>query len=221
MFGQCFWCVFECFKSASRIFQQCFQGSFRDVCETANKMTMKIRKFVWDRFNILCFHGHRFRDPFQTEILRTTVRYTLSALGLVLGTISHWSWHERMHFDSCLYWFRLVMKLLKNAWQVTSARSQPDIAKLAAMVLKAYDAAILRAAELSQQCGSERGLRTQPHHDSFTWCGQQWHTKTMNFLGPCSGPENGPRFGPGGPKRDPNWYPKPGPRNECFFLTKK
>ena len=79
MFGQCFWCAFECFKSVSRIFQPCFQGSFRDVCETANKMTMKIRKFVWDRFNILCFHGHRFRDPFQTEILRTTVRYTLNA----------------------------------------------------------------------------------------------------------------------------------------------
>ena len=85
--------VFELFlkriKSVSRIFKACFQGSFRDVCETANKMTMKIRKFVWDRFNILCFHGHRFRDHFQTEILRTTVRYTLSALGLVLGTISH------------------------------------------------------------------------------------------------------------------------------------
>ena len=38
---------------------------------------MKIRKFVWDRFNILCFHGHRFRDPFQTRILRTIVRYAL------------------------------------------------------------------------------------------------------------------------------------------------
>ena len=28
---------------------------------------MKIRKFVWDRFNILCFHGDRFRDPFPTD----------------------------------------------------------------------------------------------------------------------------------------------------------
>jgi hypothetical protein len=76
-------------KSVSRIFKTSFQGSFRDVFETANKVTMKIRKFVRDRFNILCFHGHHFRDPFQTEILRTTVRYALSALGLVLGTISH------------------------------------------------------------------------------------------------------------------------------------
>ena len=88
-FDNVFGVKFECFKYVSRIFQPCFQGSFRNVCETANKMTMKIRKFVWDRFNILCFHGRRFRDHFQTEILRTTVRYTLSALGLVLGTISH------------------------------------------------------------------------------------------------------------------------------------
>ena len=71
---------FYCSKSVSRIFQACFQGSFRDVCETANKMTMKIRKFVRDCFNILRFHGHRFRDPFQTEILRTTVRYTLNII---------------------------------------------------------------------------------------------------------------------------------------------
>ena len=76
-------------KSVSRIFKACFQGSFRDVCETADRTTMKIRVFVWDRFNNLCFHGHRFRDPFPTQILRTTVRYTLSALAPVLGTISH------------------------------------------------------------------------------------------------------------------------------------
>jgi hypothetical protein len=36
-------------------------------------------------------------------------------------------------------------EIVENASQITSARSQPDIAKLAAMVLNAYDAAILRA----------------------------------------------------------------------------
>ena len=197
----------------SRLCQRCLWDG--------QKMTMKSRKFVWDRSNILCFHGHHFRDPFQTQILRTTVRYALSALGLVLGTISHWSWHERMHFYSFLYWFRFVLNLLKNGSQITSARSQPDIAKLAAMVLNAYDAAILRAAETSQQCGSERGLRTQPHHDSFTGCGQEWHTKTMNFLGPCSGPENGPRFGPRGSKTGPELVPETRPMKRRFFLAKK
>ena len=125
-----------------------------------------------------------------------------------------------MHFYLFLYWFRLVVKLLKNTSQITSARSQPDIAKLAAMVLFAYDAAILRAAETSQQCGSERGLRTQPHHHSFTRCGQQWHTKTMNFLGPCSGPENGPRFGPWGSKTGPELVPETRPTKRMFFPTK-
>ena len=73
--------------------------------------------------------------------------------------------------NTFLFLFVLVSvcgEIVENASQITSARSQPDIAKLAAMVLNAYDAAILRAAETSQQCGSERGLRTQPHHDSFT-----------------------------------------------------
>ena len=76
-------------KFVSRNFKACFQGYFRDVCETTNRMTMKNRMFVWDRSNNLCFHEHRFRDPFPTQILRTTVRYTLSALGPVLGAISH------------------------------------------------------------------------------------------------------------------------------------
>ena len=123
-----------------------------------------------------------------------------------------------MHFYSSLYWFRFVLKLLKNASQITSARSQPDIAKLAVMVL---NAAILRAAETSQQCGSERGLRTQSHHDSFTGCGQQWHTKTVNFLGPCSGPENGLRFGPRGSKTGPELVPETRPTNRTFFSNKK
>ena len=84
------------------------------------------------------------------------------------------------------------------------------------MVLNASGVATLRAADTSHQCGSEGGLRTQPHHHSFTRCGQQWHTSTMDFLGPCSGPDNGPRFGPRGRKRDPKWYPIPSPRNEGF-----
>ena len=79
-----------------------FKAIFRDVCETTHRMTMKNRMFLWDSSNKLCFHEHRFRDPFPTQILRTRVRYTLSALGLVLGTISHRLWHERMHLHSFL-----------------------------------------------------------------------------------------------------------------------
>ena len=108
---------FELFLKTCQICFKDFSAMFSRLCQRClwdgEKMTMKIRKFVWDRSNILCFHGHRFRDPFQTEILRTTVRYALSALGLVLGTISHWSWHERIHFYSFLYWFRFVVKLLE------------------------------------------------------------------------------------------------------------
>ena len=80
---------FKRIKSVSRIFKACVQGYFRDVCETTNRMTMRNRMSVWDRSNNLRFHEHRFRDPFPTQILRTTVRYTLSALGPVFGAISH------------------------------------------------------------------------------------------------------------------------------------
>ena len=54
--------------------------------------------------------------------------------------------------NTFLFLFVLVSvcgEIVENASQITSARSQPDIAKLAAMVLNAYDAAILWAAETS------------------------------------------------------------------------
>ena len=122
-----------------------------------------------------------------------------------------------IHFCNGFGWKR---NCCKNALRIVSARSQSDPAKLAAMVLNAYDAATLRAADTSHQCGSEWGLRTQLHHHSFTRCGQQWHTSTMDFLGPCSGPENGPRFGPRGSKTGPELVPETRPTKRRFFLTK-
>ena len=122
-----------------------------------------------------------------------------------------------IHFCNGFGWKR---NCCKNALRIVSARSQSDLAKLAAMVLNAYDAATLRAADTSHQCGSEWGLRTQPHHHSFTRCGQQWHTSTMDFLGPCSGPDNGPRFGPRGSKTGPELVPETRPTKRRFFQQK-
>ena len=126
-----------------------------------------------------------------------------------------------MHLYSFLQWFRFEMNCLKNALRIASTRSQADLANLAAMVLNASGVATLRAADTSHQCVSEGGLRTQPHHHSFTRCGQQWHTSTMDFLGPCFGPDNDPRFGPRESKKGPELVPETKPTKQRFFPTKK
>ena len=118
-----------------------------------------------------------------------------------------------IHFCNGFGWKR---NCCKNALRIVSARSQSDLAKLAAMVLNAYDAATLRAADTSHQCVSEWGCArshiTIPSHSVVSnGTPQPWIFWVHVLV-----PKTALVLDPGGPKRDPNWYPKPGPRNEGF-----
>ena len=107
-----------------------------------------------------------------------------------------------IHFCNGFGWKR---NCCKNALRIVSARSQSDLAKLAAMVLNAYDAATLRAADTSHQCVSEWAAHaaTSPFlhtvwsamaHLNHGFSGSMfWSRKRPSFWTP--GVQNGTRIG--------------------------
>ena len=108
-----------------------------------------------------------------------------------------------MHFYLFLYWFRFVVKLLKNASQITSARSQPDIAKLAAMVLKCCHLAgcrnitTVRFGTGAAHAATSRFLHrmwSAMAHQNHEFSGSMfWSRKRPSFWTP--GVQNGTRIG--------------------------